>query len=426
MGGNLMRMVRLSAAIGGIVLACLNMARAEGDFVILGDASQQAGAPQPVNQTAYQPPQVPPAQPGVGDEAAPPPPGVVAPVPGPAPGGPAVINEGWGDVWTQACDPWCSLGAIIFGVEGTFLAPIDEPNQSVVFTDLTTGDQYRGTSDAGFGSGMRTWLGLQQNGTGARVRYWFFGSDHVDLDPDGNAAAHPVFIESYYLRATTVDAELFHEFCFPEGHTLEASFGARYARLRRAGAVTGVGALGGVDLLGVALAANELEGTGMTASIGGTRPLHCGQQKGCDPCCAAPALNFFWNLRGSILWADIETSVLTDAGADISGTAGNASAGSRDQAYTSVECENVFTADVQVGLEYKFGFCCVPGIFSLRSGIEYQHWDTGDLEAGSQSTAFLVEDADPPGFGGRSDARTNGDFGDLDLLGFFVGLEWQF
>jgi hypothetical protein len=53
-------------------------------------------------------------------------------------------------------------------------------------------------------------------------------------------------------------------------------------------------------------------------------------------------------------------------------------------------------------------------------------WDTGDREAGSQSFAFLQNATNPPDFGGRSDAMANGDFGDLDLLGFFVRLECQF
>jgi hypothetical protein len=425
LGGNLMKMVRLSAAIGGIVLVCLNVGRAEDEFVILGDASSPAKGGERLTQTAYQPP---PAVPAAAEEPAPPPPGAAyqGPGPGPGPGGPIVIEEGWGDVWSQTCQPWCGLGAIFVGVEGTFLAPINEPNQSVVLTDLTTDQQFRGTSDSGLGAGMRTWLGIQQNGTGARVRYWFFGVDRTDFDPDGNAQAHPVFVESYYLRATTVDAELFHEFCFPQGHTLEASVGARYARLRRGSAVTGVGELGDIDLLGLAMGWNEMEGTGITASIGGTRPLHLGARKGCDPCCPAPCLNLFWNLRGSVLWADSNTSVLTDANANVNQQFATASASSRDQAFTSLECDTVFIADVQVGLEYKFGFCCVPGIFALRSGVEYQHWDLANLAAHSHSFAFLQDPGDPPAFGGQTDARANGNNGNLDLLGFFVGLEWQF
>src|SRR5690606_28513138 len=185
--------------------------------------------------------------------------------------------------------------------------------------------------------------------------------------------------ETYYLRATTVDAELFHEFCFPQGHTFEASVGARYARLRRGAAVTGVGEVGGVDLLGLAMGWNEMEGTGVTASIGGTRPLHCGTRKGCDPCCPPPCLNLFWNMRGSVLSADMNASGLTDANANISNQSAVARASSRDQACTDGEGDNVFLPDVQVGLEYKFGFCRIPGIFALRSGVEYPHWDTGDL-----------------------------------------------
>lgn len=433
-----MKRVRLCAAVAGILAMSLGAGRADDKFEILGDASFTT-ASQPIVTTAYQeeappPPGAPPQQAPPAESAEQ---GYVGPATegpymytGPTPSGPAVIHDGWSDVWTSQCGPWCPLGTIIHGVEGTFLVPVDEPNQTVRFTNLLNGQRYRGKSSPGLGSGVRSWIGLQQNGTGIRARYWFFGNDLLDVSPEVPIGNGPAFIESYYLRAQTVDIELFHEFCFAHG-TLDASFGGRYASLRRTGAVTGFGTVGNVDVLGLALGSNEVEGTGLTASIGGRKPLGC-FGKGCDSCvscntcCAAPCgLNFFWNFRGSVLWADSTVSVLTDANAITKPPIGAASASSRDKAFaTNDHSENVFIADLQLGLEYNFGVCCLPGLFSVRGGVEWQHWETGDLIARSNSFAALQ--GGPPPFGALTEANADAHDGDLDLIGFFVGLQWKF
>jgi hypothetical protein len=51
--------------------------------------------------------------------------------------------------------------------------------------------------------------------------------------------------------------------------------------------------------------------------------------------------------------------------------------------------------------------------------VEYQHWDTGNVLAQSNSFAFLRGGAPP--FGARVDASAIAHDGDLDLLGFVLG-----
>jgi hypothetical protein len=443
----------------GILLASSTVAVADGELRILGDLSlyvdeashkpagsgpvielaafQEAEAPapapalQPVPDNAVPPaPAVPPSPPAEGTAACP---GYDCPgCPSCQPtSGPIVIENGWGDVWGSVAGDWCCSGWIVGGVEGTFLVPLDEPYQFVRLTNLTNDESFAGTADAGLGAGVRTWLGLERDGTGIRARYWVFGNDRTNNDPVTPVPYNPAFHESYSLRATTFDLEVTHEFCFCDA-VLDTSFGARYARLDRNILVSGFGTVGDVDLYGLAVGANEVEGTGFTASIGGRRPLGCAAcctnacpPCGVDPCCPPSGWHFYWNFRGSVLWADSATSALTEANAVTKPPIGAASANSRDAAYADLEHkENVFIADAQLGLEYQWALCCVPGVLAWKMGVEFQHWDTGDLLARSSSFAFLQ--GDPPPFGGQVEAGADGHDGDLDMIGFVLGLEWQF
>ena len=337
----------------------------------------------------------------------------------PAPQGPAALNQtpyigneipvagNWGDVCGSflCCPEKCSYFEV--GAEGTFLAPISEPRQRVILTDLVTNQQFIGESNPGFGSGIRTWVGFQSKGWGYRARYWHFGNDLVVTQPVTPQGDQPGFIETYGLRGNTLDLETTQRFVFCR-QTVHTSFGARWASLTRSAAVAGFGTLGnGVDLSGLAFGANELEGIGLTTSIGASRPLACK--------CGWTA---FWNLRGSILWADSVVTTLADATAATSAPV--AVATSRNKASASADhSQNVFIADVQIGLEYEKCLTCMPATFFFRTGFEFQHWETGNLLSRSNSFAFLQ--GGPPAFGGRVDAQADAHDGDLSLIGFFVG-----
>jgi len=311
----------------------------------------------------------------------------------------------WGDVWDVCCS-YCR-GGLIGGVEGTFLAPIGEPSQTVILTDLMTGQAYSGTSDPSLGAGVRAWLGLERNGWGFRVQYWHFGNEEIEADPTVPSDGEPTFDDVFYLNAYTVDIELTQAMCFGAWR-IDSSLGGRYARLERNATVVGYGTLGnGVDLYGLAMGANDMDGSGFTFSIAGRKPLCC--------CCG---WHLFWRFRGSLLWTCSCASVLTEANAVTDNPVG--AAHSRDMASACTDdSEDVFITEVQWGVQYERCLCCIPATLFFRAALEYQHWNTGDVFAQTNSFAFLQGAS--PALGGRVDAVSDAHDGDLDLIGFVLG-----
>lgn len=312
-------------------------------------------------------------------------------------------GELWCDTmgWCRSC---CQAGLVV-GVEGVFLAPIGEPSRTVTLTDLTTEEVYHGDAHPSLGSGVRTWIGLQRDCWGFRFRYTHFGNREFDPQPRMPLNAEPTFAQGFFLEADTIDIELTQAVCFA-GWDVDASFGGRWARLERNATVVGWGEIGnGVSLTGVAMGANEIEGAGMTFSLGGRKPIPCTH----------------WNLycayRGSLLWGDSSASALTEATAITVSPA--AAANSRDEAFASSDSQYMFLSEVQLGLQYERCLACLPTTFFFRAGMEYQHWNTGEVGAETSSFAFL-EGVDPA-FGGRVDAASVAHDGDLDMIGFVVG-----
>ncbi|HEX5103142.1 MAG TPA: hypothetical protein VFV87_04995 [Pirellulaceae bacterium] len=334
----------------------------------------------------------------------------VVPTPTPVDG---VIVDGygsWDDIYGM-CSVCCCSG-LFLGVEGTFLAPVGEPTTGVLLTDLVSGATYSGTSQPGLGAGVRTWLGLQNcNGTGFVVRYWTFGNQVINPDPVVPVNKQPAFHNSYFLNAYALDIEMIQRFCW-HGTRWYATFGGRYARLERNQLVAGYGTVGDVSLYGLAQAANEIEGAGFTTSLWATGPL-CG-------CCLPCGFNWYGGARISILWADSLASAYTEANAAVKPPIGAAVANSIDAAFASKDhSETIFIAEAQAGIQYEHCLPCHNAIFFARAGFEYQHWNTGDVFAGSNSFAFLA--GGPPPFGGRVDAFANAHDGNLDLIGFVLG-----
>lgn len=344
--------------------------------------------------------------------------------------GPVFLHEDGsrisGDLW-GTWNTWFQTG-LYAGVEGTFLAPINEPIQSVYLTDLTNNNQYTARSQSGLGGGVRTWIGLQNHGWGFRVRYWHFGDEAVRPDPVVPTNAEPTTTSASYLRADVVDIELTQRYFFL-GQQISTSFGARYAELERNNTAVAYGDLGnGVNLYGLAMGANNVSGTGFTTSIGGLKPLHFFWNRSCDDCggacggqCARPCGQWlgYWNVRGSVLWADSTVSALTDANAVIKGAA-VASAFSRNKASASKDhSETLGIIELQLGMQYQRHLRCCPAIAFLRAGAEYQYWNTGDLTATSNSFAFLQ--GGTPAFGARVDSVADAHNGNLGLIGFTIG-----
>ncbi len=331
-----------------------------------------------------------------------------APVVGAADAPQTATHQIYGD-FVNFCDRCCGCG-LYAGVEATILAPFNEPNQRVVLTDLLTNATYEGTSDPGLGVGLRTWVGLQRCGWGVRATYWHFGDDTVTADPAVVNYANPNFTqfnEIYHLNMDVFDLEFTQELCC-YNWTFNTTIGARYADIERESKVVGIGRLGNaVELLGLATGGNEMDGAGVTFSVGGSRALYhkCGW-------------NMFWNYRGSYLYADYSVSALTQA--DVF-RVGSPVGVSRDFAYAAADndCDGLYVSEIQLGLQYERQLCCVPALFFCKFAVEYQHWDTGDALA--QTGSFGQLTGAPGPFGARVDAFSDAHDGDLDLIGFTIG-----
>lgn len=400
-----MRWVRLSAAASGLLIASL--------FAGAAPAQDRSAQPSPTLLEANSGPTIYPVKSVLTSSTAPP--QEPQPVPETVVKGDPVMEYPQGefrhtgnfgdDVWDCCC--CCCESGLFGGVEATFLAPLNEPTQTVVLQDQVTNESHVCESDAGLGLGVRTWLGLQRCGWGFRGTFWHFEGDHTEVEPSVPVKT-PTCVSAFNLDLDVLDIEVTQKMCF-HCWQVYTSFGGRYAHLERSSTVVGFGTLGNnVDLVGLAIGANELEGCGFTFAIGAEKPL------GCCFC----GWNLFWNFRGSCLRADTKAYALTDANAVTIQPIGQASAHSRDEAFAGKEAQDVFIAEFQAGLQYERCLCCVPATLFFRAVLEYQHWQTGDVTAQTGSFAFLA--GGPPAFGGRVDASANGHDGDLTLFGVSV------
>jgi hypothetical protein len=316
----------------------------------------------------------------------------------------------------------CCASGLEAGVELTLLAPVCESFPDVAFTDLASGQSWVTDGSSGLGAGVRTWVGFQNpNGFGARVTYWDLGSMVSCPDPVVPTPLKPAMADNYYLNAQTLDVELLTNFCFC-GSELEIGLGACYAAMRRNQTALGYGEVGDfpamTTLYGLAASADEIEGMGVTASIGGRVPVW---QTICDPCnpCPQATCGIFWNARGSVLWADTSAFVRTETHAYTKALGAPASSYSRDTAFACSENDAIGIFGMQIGIDYQRCLTCVPARFFARTALESQYWGAGSVSATSESYAYLK--GAPPLFGGRSDAAATAQSGDLALLGISLG-----
>ena len=149
-------------------------------------------------------------------------------------------SQGWGGMgfWGGSCD-----AGLVAGVEGTFLAPLGEPQQSVVLTNLNNDRIFHGSAQPGLGCGVRTWLGLRRCGWGFRVGYWHFNDERIESGPVVPFEGQATFLQAFSLKARAVDIEL-AQGLYWGAWRLGASFGGRWARVERNSSVVGYGVLG--------------------------------------------------------------------------------------------------------------------------------------------------------------------------------------
>lgn len=307
---------------------------------------------------------------------------------------------------------------VLAGVQGTFLAPIDEGLQSVTMTDLRTDQSYSEESCPGFGGGVRTWLGMQSGKTGFLATYWSFGTSAYAADPLFIGKGRHGFTRNYWLRANTLDLEFFQQFCMSFS-TIQASLGVRYAELQRVSTVMGSGDVGDVSLLGHARGASDLEGWGVTAALAGNIPLR--HWDPCDSCGPSP-WSLFWRIQGGVLNADTKVQAITQVHA-IPPLKTFGAAYSYDEAAVAWS-GNVGMGSLQLGVNYAHPLAMMicPAFLNFHAGFEGQIWQTGRGMAISESNAFLAGYQDYSSFGGQVDAYSKVNPSNIGLVGFFLGV----
>ena len=312
---------------------------------------------------------------------------------------------------------FASRGGLIGGVEATFLAPAKDSLQTLEMENLVDNSLISSQTDFGFGSGIRTWAGIQSEAVGFRATYWSF--DHSYFSPQSNIDPYssPSILNAYSLEASTIDIELLNSFCFGRS-TITTSLGGRFANLDREGAITGHGKLGDVHLTGISRGIAELDGWGVVASVEGRHPL---QRWFRTEMCENPPLHLFWKLQGAGLQAETQVMAITEAHA-ISGGNAYAVAFSRDEALTTWD-GTVLTGMLQAGLDYRIPIaaCHRPTFLDLRAGFEAQIWQTGEVGAESQSDAFLVGQVNGKPLGGEVRSHSLVNPSDIGLFGFTIG-----
>jgi hypothetical protein len=323
------------------------------------------------------------------------------------------------------CDPVAAghdlPARFFFGSQFTFLAPTSESEQRVSLTNLKTSGVYQESLETGLSGGTRFWAGIRSGNSGVVATGWLLRSETVDLPSDVRGKDEWGFTNAYDLDAATVDIELFQSFCFFNSE-LRATFGGRYAEMARTGLVNGFGDIGDTSVSGLAHGATELTGWGITTSFGGrTQMGFLRHFRGEYLHCYNPWF-FVWNVRGSVLDAQVTASALTEA--RVSNNAKMpAIASSTDGSYGTWE-GMVAIGGIQIGTEYRRPVHWCHGLFSVSTGFEGQYWQTGDVMAQSKSHAYLMSSA--PLFGSRVESISDVNSDDLGLAGAYlrVGLEY--
>ncbi len=300
------------------------------------------------------------------------------------------------------CDPVYSL---IANVEATFFWPqfhrdfltstVANPNGvQTVETSSTLG-----STDGSLLVGPRITLGVQGCKWGFVGRYWNASNWVTGFTPS-NPAVPTAGITSFDgFKAYTFDLEVQRRF-FAGDWQLYGFGGARHASVNndRSLNVTSFGGLPAAagDTASTSFASQQFNGTGITFGLWGLRPIGC---------CDSPFKFYFAN-RYSFLWGTGDAVSQTSATAGLAATSTNGAAASGDG--------TLFVGELQLGIQWDAQLRCLPGRAFVRTGLEYQYWDSNP---GLNTTATSVAIATAA----ATDA--NASAGDIlfSMIGFNIG-----
>ncbi len=306
----------------------------------------------------------------------------------------------------------CNPRQWYLGVEATFLAPLYD-NGAAQFgladTFGGTGVLFNSTHDKAdeLSGAPRITLGYGgKDGIGIQGRYWELdnGVSSFGFAPaitTGVNAGQPLG-GSDSFNAYIVDLEATKE--FSRGRwSLLGTFGARYAEYDRERTDSVFGVVNGDVFSLSSQQGSAFHGTGLTSSLAGLRPLK-----------NHPCLSLYGSVRGSALFGQAESSVITHS--SFSGPLSNA--GSTNGAI-GFDDETMFITELQAGLQWSRSVRSFNGRMFARAGFEYQFWNTKDQTAIAGSTSGTPGSSE--GF-----ALARGAGNDFDLIGFNIstGFAW--
>ena len=305
-------------------------------------------------------------------------------------------------------------GGLFVGGETTFLTVGRESYQSVAVDSLISTNSISGQNESGLGAGGRGWIGLRSGKSGFVATAWHFNDENSDV-PGSMFGKDAAGLSTVYdLQATTVDLELFQEFCFMQSQ-LRATLGGRYADLTRRGYTTAFGTMEKADVFAGSHGVAEMSGWGLTGSLAGYHPLrrpfmNCNEHGHC-----ASPWSFQWLIRGAVIDGEALVSARTEA--QISHGTGVA----RSVDGAIAEWEGVMSSGMlQLGIGYRRPLYCMPAMLDFATGFEGHMQQTGKVGVRSSSNAFLMGSEGSSAFGADATAISSVNTRDIVLTGFFV------
>lgn len=341
-----------------------------------------------------------------------------------------------GDVYCgdMCCEPRRPLSWIM-GVEATWLHPdLNDRSPSLTVEDETfvptrvTAFSADSADVDSFYISPRIWMGIQGCQWGTVVRYWHMQAAEFNYDSffDKNGTydsgiPNASYFASGRLDAYTIDWELTRRFCV---HNCEMmlSGGVRYALIQSDQSVTGLAQTLAdplddettILLSGYGRGDSLFRGTGLVLGLNGSQPLF--------PC---SCVQLFWNLRGSVMWGQTDTSAETFANVESFDPASSGAAASVNGASTSLN-DDLWIGEVQLGLQWDYCLQCIPARSFVRCAVEYQRWEgaKGFSEAGSAAAAEY--ESGPVITAADIETLASAGAPKLDLIGLTIGagLTW--
>ncbi len=313
--------------------------------------------------------------------------------------------------YNLTCGPGCTAhhhGGWLwtFGVEETFLVPDRDGTQASVLV-TSPFETFSATPKESMELGPRLWFGIQKPHWQLLGRMWLLNSVDNEFDPVllGTGDRRGSLIDND-VQAFTVDFEVQRLFIGADCWNHYLGFGYRFASLEDVSRVSATSLDTTNPIAAVvqadAFALSKFDGSGLTVSFGATKPLHVG-------CCAQ--LDFFYNLRGSMCWGNVDTAAQTSVvvlDPNIPGTA------NRFDAAAATGRDELFIGELQVGTRWTHQLKCVPGVAFFHAAFEYQWWDVDGGIAFSESAALVNANS------GLATA-VSGPNTEISLIGFALG-----